>query len=97
MAPVTNGRLLFAAIPVAGNNMKRDLFLAEGLEKEAPAEKIHKEDVKKTQLVPIGSGTGVGEAMGFSLPAILVTQIKGKHYWTNTIDKLVSGEQFAKE
>ncbi|KAK0388476.1 hypothetical protein NLU13_4720 [Sarocladium strictum] len=89
--------LLLEAVPCAGNNMKRDLFLAEGLEKDAPAEKKYKEDTRETHLVPIGTSTGVGSAMGHGIPSFVVTMIKGKHYWLNTLPKVWSGEQWAKE
>ena len=77
--------------------MKRDIFLVEGLEKQAPAEKKFKEDTRETHLVPIGSSTGIGSAMGYGMPGFMVTMIKGKHYWLNTLPKVWSGEQWAKE
>lgn len=89
--------LLLEAIPIASNNMKRDLFLAEGQDKLAPAEKQYKEDTRATHLVPIGLSGGVGSAMGHGLPGFVITMIKGKHYWLNTMPKIWSGEQWAKE
>ncbi|KAH8178586.1 pyridine nucleotide-disulfide oxidoreductase domain-containing protein [Sarocladium implicatum] len=89
--------LLLQAIPIAGNTIKRDLFLAEGLADKAPVEKHFKEDTGETQLVPIGSSTGFGAFNGYSLPGFLVSQIKGKHYWLNTAPKLWTGDQWAKE
>ena len=89
--------ILLEAIPIAGNTMKRDLFLAEGLKDKAPAEKTFKGDTRETQLVPIGISTVLGAFNGYSIPGMMVSQIKGKHYWLNTLDKLWTGEQFAKE
>lgn len=89
--------LLLEAIPVCGNNVKRDLFLAEGQKAGAPAEKTYKEDTRETQLVPIGKGTGIGAAMGYSMPGMVISLIKGRDYWLSTIPALVNGKQWAKE
>jgi hypothetical protein len=35
--------------------------------------------------------------MGYGMPGFMVTMIKGKHYWLNTLPKVWSGEQWAKE
>lgn len=88
--------LAFNAIPVLGANIKRDLFLAAGLEPPGP-ERVYEEDKTETQLVPIGTAKGVGAAMGWRVPSWLVWAIKGRDYWLWTTGSLWSGKQWAKE
>ena len=87
--------LAFNAIPVLGANIKRDLFLAAGLDPPGP-ERVYKEDTTETQLVPIGTAKGVGAAMGWWVPSWLVWAVKGRDYWLWTVGSLWSGKQWAK-
>ena len=48
------------------------------------------------QLVPIGKGKGVGAAMGYQIPSLLVAAIKGRDYWLWTTGKLWDGRHWAK-
>jgi len=93
---------VLSAVPVLGANIRRDLLLAEGKEGTAGGsageeDKIFKEDKTETQLVPIGKSKGVGAAMGYRMPSVVVWAIKGRDYWLWTVGKLWSGEQWAKE
>ena len=86
------------AVPVAGANIKRDLLLASGKEGTAAGEdKVFKEDTRETQMVPIGKSKGVGAAMGYALPSVIIWLIKGGDYWLWTTGGLWSGKQWAKE
>ncbi|KAE8453946.1 hypothetical protein EG329_007722 [Mollisiaceae sp. DMI_Dod_QoI] len=90
--------LILNAIPVLGANIKRDLLLAAGKEESAVGEdRKFEEDVRETQMVPIGKSKGVGAAMGYALPSFLVWLIKGRDYWLWTTGGLWSGKQWAKE
>ncbi|KAL2076043.1 hypothetical protein VTL71DRAFT_986 [Oculimacula yallundae] len=90
--------LILDSIPVLCTNIKRDLLLDAGVsESEVGAERVFKEDVRESQLVPIGRSKGVGAAMGWRLPGWLVWLIKGRDYWLWTTGGLWSGKQWAKE
>ncbi|KAJ5360166.1 hypothetical protein N7517_009357 [Penicillium concentricum] len=85
-------------VPTLCSNIKRDLLIAEGDDESAVgADRVFKEDTRETQLVPIGKSKGVGAAMGFQLPSLLVWLIKGRDYWLWTTGGLWSGSQWAKE
>ena len=81
---------ILSAVPVVAANLKRDLL-------SAGEDRIYKEDISETQVVPIGQSKGVGAAMGYQLPSWLVWLIKGRDYWLWTTEKLWSGEQWSKE
>ncbi|MCJ1379349.1 hypothetical protein MMC17_002450 [Xylographa soralifera] len=90
--------LILSAIPVLCANIKRDLLLASGKEKNSVGEdRVFKEDIRETQMVPIGKSKGVGAAMGYQLPSFMVWLIKGRDYWLWTTGGLWSGKQWAKE
>ena len=55
------------------------------------------DDTREMQLVPIGRSKGVGAAMGYRVPSIMVWAIKGRDYWLWTTGKLWDGRQWAKE
>lgn len=55
---------------------------------------VFKEDLRETQLVPIGTRTGVGAAMGWRMPGWAVWAIKGRDYWLWTTERLWSGRQW---
>jgi NADH dehydrogenase FAD-containing subunit len=89
---------IHAAVPVLGANIKRDLLLAAGKpESDVGPEKVFKEDLRETQMVPIGKTKGVGAVMGWRLPSVLVWLIKGRDYWLWTMGGFWSGKQWAKE
>ncbi|MCJ1370173.1 hypothetical protein MMC20_001385 [Loxospora ochrophaea] len=90
--------LILNAIPVLCANIKRDLLLAAGQEKNSVGEdRVFKEDTREMQMVPIGKSKGVGAAMGYRLPSFMVWLIKGRDYWLWTTGGLWSGKQWAKE
>ena len=91
--------LILNAIPILCANIKRDLLLASGKADGADVgeDRVHKEDTRETQMVPIGRSKGVGAAMGYQLPSFLVWLIKGRDYWLWTTGSLWSGKQWAKE
>ncbi|CAI7569993.1 unnamed protein product [Penicillium glandicola] len=85
-------------VPTLCSNIKRDLLIAEGTDESAVGiDRVFKEDTRETQLVPIGKSKGVGAAMGFQLPSLLVWLIKGRDYWLWTTGGLWDGKQWAKE
>ncbi|KAJ5090368.1 hypothetical protein N7532_009052 [Penicillium argentinense] len=85
---------ILSAVPVLCANIKRDLLLEAG--QNAGEDRVFREDLRETQLVPIGRNKGVGAAMGWQLPSFLVWLIKGRDYWLWTTGKLWSGKQWAK-
>ncbi|KAF2027035.1 FAD/NAD(P)-binding domain-containing protein [Setomelanomma holmii] len=87
---------IMAAVPVLCNNIHHDLIEASdpGTRSSILQEKCFKEDMRETQLVPIGTKKGVGAAMGYKLPSWLVWLIKGRDYWIWTTGRLWSGRQW---
>jgi NADH dehydrogenase FAD-containing subunit len=86
------------AIPILCANIKRDLLLAAGKDESSLGEdRMFAEDTREMQLVPIGRSKGVGAAMGYQLPGLLVWFMKGRDYWLWTTGKLWSGRQWDKE
>lgn len=74
--------LVLDQVPVLASNLKRQGLLDEGVQDcSAPLEREFKEDLRETQLVPIGKGAGVGAVMGWQLPSFLVWLIKSRDYW----------------
>ncbi|CAG8961981.1 hypothetical protein HYFRA_00014026 [Hymenoscyphus fraxineus] len=88
--------ILLEAIPILGTNMKRDLLQAAGRAPVPAEDKIFKEDVRETQLVPIGKSKGVGAMMGWKVPSFFVWLLKGRDYWLWTTGDVWSGKQWAK-
>ncbi|KAF2257958.1 FAD/NAD(P)-binding domain-containing protein [Lojkania enalia] len=89
---------ILSAVPVLCANIKRDLLLAcDQYPSSVTGDRLCKHDKRETQLVPIGTSKGVGAAMGYELPSILVWLIKGRDYWLWTTGGLWSGKQWAKE
>ena len=60
-------------------------------------DRLFREDMRETQMVPIGKSKGVGAAMGYALPSFMIWLIKGRDYWLWTTGRLWSGKQWAKE
>ncbi|KAK3317013.1 hypothetical protein B0H66DRAFT_310310 [Apodospora peruviana] len=91
---------VLAAVPILCTNIKTDLLLSEAgtTQKEVGVkDRLFKEDVRETQLVPIGTSKGVGAMMGYRLPSFMVWLFKGRDYWLWTTGRLWSGKQWAKE
>ncbi|GJC86143.1 oxidoreductase ptaL [Colletotrichum liriopes] len=87
-----------SAIPVLCSNIKRDLLLAsENPDLAEGQDRLFVEDIRETQLVPVGKSKGVGAAMGYQLPSFMVWMIKGRDYWLWTTGNLWSGKQWARE
>jgi len=83
---------IYSAIPVLGENMKRDLLgdKATGVDKEYVPNK------KETQLVPIGRSKGVGAIFGWKLPSFFVWMIKGRDYFAGMTMPVVDGSKWGK-
>lgn len=89
---------ILSAVPVLCANIKRDLLLVAEVPQLAVAEdRLFQEDTRETQMVPIGQSKGVGAAMGYALPSLVVWLIKGRDYWLWTTGGLWNGNQWAKE
>lgn len=92
---------ILSAVPVLCTSMKHDLLLeGGGLKDLSTVEgdgRLFTEDMRETQLVPIGKGKGVGAAMGFQLPGFLVWLLKGRDYWLWTTENLWNGKKWNKE
>ncbi|KAI9725767.1 MAG: hypothetical protein M1828_002650 [Chrysothrix sp. TS-e1954] len=92
---------IFAAAPIVGANLAKDLGAesvskANGAEKDSNGDKLHKTDIKETQIVPIGSAKGVGAFKGWTIPGMMVSQIKGKDYLVSTIPDTTYGKKYMK-
>lgn len=87
---------IIAAVPILCNNIHHDLLERSNRSANIPipSVKLFEEDVRETQLVPIGTKKGVGAAMGWRLPGWLVWVIKGRDYWIWTTGRLWSGRQW---
>ncbi|KAL9044769.1 MAG: hypothetical protein Q9214_002116 [Letrouitia sp. 1 TL-2023] len=90
--------LILNSIPVLCANIKRDLMLDAGNAESSISveDRMFKEDTRETQMVPIGKSKGVGAAMGYQIPSLLVWLIKGRDYWLWTTVGLWSGKHWAK-
>lgn len=92
---------ILSAAPVLCTSMKYDLLLQGGGPKDLSTVerdgRLFTEDMRETQLVPIGKGKGVGAAMGFQLPSFLVWLLKGRDYWLWTTENLWNGKKWNKE
>ncbi|KKY38230.1 putative amid-like mitochondrial [Diaporthe ampelina] len=90
---------ILSAVPILCASMKHDLLLDAGQSRGVSDGKgpVFMEDTRETQLVPVGKGKGVGAAMGFQLPSLLVWLIKGRDYWLWTTENLWNGKKWNKE
>ncbi|KAL8785017.1 MAG: hypothetical protein Q9213_003610 [Squamulea squamosa] len=93
---------IFEAVPVLCTNLKRDLLHASDTRKLSSlaygnGDRMFKEDMRESQIVPIGKGKGVGAAVGWKLPSYSVWLIKGRDYWLWTTGPLWSGKHWLKE
>lgn len=91
---------ILSAVPILCASMKHDLLLEGGRPKDLSTVegdgRLFTEDMRETQLVPIGKGKGVGAAMGFQLPSFLVWLLKGRDYWLWTTENLWNGKKWNK-
>lgn len=71
------------ALPVLFTNLKRDLLSYNPMlpdEKPRGKDRLYVRSEKEMQLVPIGSGGGVGAIMGWRVPSWFVWMIKGRDF-----------------
>ncbi|KAF2996019.1 hypothetical protein E8E13_002097 [Curvularia kusanoi] len=71
------------ALPALAVNLKRDLLAYDAKrpgEKPKGRDREYVRDERATQLVPLGTMGGVGEAMGWKLPSWVVWVLKGRDY-----------------
>lgn len=72
---------MYAAIPVAMTNLKRDLLHAASGKKERSGKDMeYKDEVGETQAVPVGGMRGVGAMKGHKLPELLIWAAKGRDF-----------------
>lgn len=83
---------IYSAIPVLGENIKRDLLG----DKATGADKEYVPNKKETQLVPIGRSKGVGAIFGFKLPSFFVWLLKGRDYFSSMTPPIVDGSKWGK-
>lgn len=71
------------SFPVLFVNLKRDLLAYDATlpnEKPKGKDRVYVREDKEMQLVPIGTGGGVGAVMGMKMPSFMVWAIKGRDY-----------------
>ncbi|KAH7408575.1 hypothetical protein DE146DRAFT_381803 [Phaeosphaeria sp. MPI-PUGE-AT-0046c] len=74
---------ILGSVPVLAVNMKRDLLSYSPSQPDAKPkgkDRVFKQDPRTMLLVPMGSGGGVGEIMGWRVFGFLVWLIKGRDY-----------------
>jgi hypothetical protein len=72
---------MYAAIPVAMTNLKRDLLHAASGKKERSGKDMeYKDEVGESQAVPVGGMRGVGAMKGHKLPELLIWAAKGRDF-----------------
>ncbi|PSN63726.1 FAD/NAD(P)-binding domain-containing protein [Corynespora cassiicola Philippines] len=86
-----------AAIPVVLTNLRTDLTAYISGEAAGP-DRHYEPNLSENQLVPIGTSKGVGAAMGWKLPSIMVWMIKGRDYMIGMLaENQLNGGNFKKE
>jgi len=85
---------LYSSLPVAGANMRHDLFAAANV--GSGTEKTYQYKDSETQVVPVGAKTGVGAFNGWQLPGFAVSMIKGKDYMVKNMPEITQGTKWAK-
>lgn len=92
---------ILAALPVLAVNLKRDLLSYDAKDPDRKPKGRDREVVREEremQLVPIGSGGGVGAVLGWKLPGFMVWAIKGRDYLLGMSGaSTVGGESVKKE
>lgn len=74
---------ILGSLPVLSVNMKRDLLSYNSMlpdTKPKGKDRVFTQDTRASMIVPIGSGGGIGEVMGWRIPGFLVWLIKGRDY-----------------
>jgi NADH dehydrogenase FAD-containing subunit len=72
---------LYAAVPVAMTNLKRDLLhAASGKKERTGKDMVYKDEVGETQAVPVGGMHGVGAMKGWRIPEMLLWLVKGRDF-----------------
>ncbi|KAH7116922.1 hypothetical protein B0J11DRAFT_104044 [Dendryphion nanum] len=84
------------AIPVALTNLRTDLVAHLASATPGP-DRVYTANLKESQLVPIGSGKGVGAFNGNVLPSLMVWGIKGRDYMLGMAKGTVNGDAYKKE
>lgn len=92
---------ILGTLPVFFVNIKRDLLSYDAKVPDAKAsgkDREYKPDDREMQFVPIGTGGGVGAAMGYKVPSFLVWVLKGRDYMLGMSGKSTAfGDSVAKE
>lgn len=74
---------IMSSFPVLFVNLKRDLLAYNAVvpdEKPRGKDRLYVRDEKEMQIVPIGSGGGVGAVMGWKVSSWLVWMLKGRDF-----------------
>ncbi|KAJ4325363.1 hypothetical protein N0V94_000705 [Neodidymelliopsis sp. IMI 364377] len=89
------------SLPVLFVNLKRDLLAYNAMMPDAKPkgkDRLYVRMDKEMQLVPIGSGGGVGAVMGWKVPSWFVWMLKGRDFMVGmSAVPLASGESMKKE
>lgn len=92
---------IIASFPVLFTNLKRDLLAYNPLlpdEKPRGKDRLYVRDEREMQIVPIGSGGGVGAVMGWKVPSWFVWALKGRDYMLGMSGApTVNGDSMKKE
>jgi NADH dehydrogenase FAD-containing subunit len=78
-----NAMDIINSLPVLAVNLKRDLLSYDPIlpdEKPKGKDRVFKADPREMMVVPLGTGGGVGAAMGWKLPSWAAWLIKGRDY-----------------
>lgn len=74
---------IMGSFPVLFVNLKRDLLAYDAVvpdEKPKGKDRLYVREEKEMQIVPIGSGGGVGAVMGWKVPSWFVWMLKGRDF-----------------
>ena len=92
---------IIGALPVLFTNLKRDLLSFNAMlpdQKPNGKDRLYVRDDRETQIVPIGSGGGVGAVMGWRVPNWFVWAIKGRDFMVGMSGgPVVNGNTMKKE
>lgn len=92
---------IIGGMPVVFTNIKRDLLSFDAQAPDAKPkgkDRLFKSDTKGGQIVPIGSGGGVGAIMGWRVPSFFVWLLKGRDYMLQmSAVGLANGDSVKKE
>lgn len=91
---------IITALPVLAVNLKRDLLSfdpAQPAEKPKGKDRVFTVDTRESQLVPIGTGGGVGALMGWKVPSWFVWALKGRDYMLGLSGESTAGGDAVKK